>query len=194
MEYLVVGVDVEGCLAVVVFGVDGLSAVVGGGWIVSVGFCGLYVWDEVDQSANGSAQCFVEIEQVFGWFFVEGSEVVGVEFKEGAVSVGCYQCVPMCVRPVAVVGYLYVSDGAFVAEGFFHGDGQCLGACGCGDDAAVAVGLFGEVFVCFDVYFCVGVESDEVFDGWEVGGWEQACFVDSAVCVVSAVGACLWHG
>ena len=65
-------------------------------------------WLQVYKVADGVAQGFVEVEQIFPRTFIERTEVIGVVLKERACRIGCNECLPMEMLPVTVVADEYV--------------------------------------------------------------------------------------
>lgn len=173
LKHLVIGDGAEGRIlrTVLFLGVNTLTEVV---WFVFrgcvVGGCPLHVWFEVDETAYQTAKCFIEVCQKFVLLLVEGTEVIFVVFKEGSVIVGRFQCVPMQVTPVAVVGDAYVAQRTLQTIRFDSGYREGQHPVGCSDVATVAIGLLYVVVILLHVDLVVGQQLSIVLDGCQIGG------------------------
>lgn len=112
---------------------------------------------KVEEAAHQFGGRLVVVQEIFhahrrrGAFVdEERTYVVLIVFEECRFAVGCQQCLPVEVSPVAVVGNLHILNLQALSVG--HGDGQRLCPVGGGYDAAVAESLFPERFAGFDIY------------------------------------------
>ena len=135
------------------------------------------IWLEADQRAECVGDGGVEVEEVVPRPLEEGVEVISIILEEWALAVGRTERTPVDPSPVAVVADAHVAHYSFVEPsviGLLHGYGERLRPVGCGDQAAVAVGLLDEVVAALYVHALVAVHLLPPLDRGEVGRTEQS--------------------